>query len=216
MIKLAANNVALVMELAVLLSAGLHDWIDFGVIIGILMLNACVGWYQEKQAADVVASLKGDIAMRSVVIRSGQERTILARELVPGDIVGFRIIGGWHLNFANFILQIIIEEGRTVPADAILICDYNTPEDFNKFKDIRAQEGVDAETKPTEKDDEENDGEDENNKYGYPVLATDQSAITGESLAVDKYMGDMLYYTTGCKRGKVCYYVYHLFLGHDC
>ena len=75
------------MELAVLLAAGLRDWIDFGVIIAILMLNAGVGWYQEKQAADVVASLKGDIAMRSTVIRNGQEENIKARELVPGDIV---------------------------------------------------------------------------------------------------------------------------------
>lgn len=48
------------MELAVRLAAGLRDWIDFGVIIGILFLNAIVGWYQEKQAADAadaVASL---------------------------------------------------------------------------------------------------------------------------------------------------------------
>lgn len=75
------------MELAVLLAAGLRDWIDFGVIIAILLLNAVVGWYQEKQAADVVASLKGDIAMRSWVVRDGQEQEILARELVPGDIV---------------------------------------------------------------------------------------------------------------------------------
>lgn len=37
-----------VMELAVILSAGLQDWIDFGVIIGILLMNALVGWYQEK------------------------------------------------------------------------------------------------------------------------------------------------------------------------
>lgn len=77
------------MELAVLLAAGLRDWIDLGVIIGILMLNAIVGWYQEKQAADVVASLKGDIAMRSTVVRNGQEEEIKARELVPGDIVSF-------------------------------------------------------------------------------------------------------------------------------
>jgi H+-transporting ATPase len=76
-----------VMELAVLLAAGLDDWIDFGVIIGILCLNASVGWYQEKQAADVVASLKGDIAMRATVIRDGQQQEILARELVPGDVV---------------------------------------------------------------------------------------------------------------------------------
>jgi H+-transporting ATPase len=33
-------------------------------------------------------------------------------------------------------------------------------------------------------------------------VACDQSAITGESLAVDKYVADTLYYTTGCKRGK--------------
>jgi H+-transporting ATPase len=75
------------MELAVLLAAGLQDWIDFGVIIGILMLNAIVGWYQEKQAADVVASLKGDIAMKADVIRDGHQQEIKARELVPGDIV---------------------------------------------------------------------------------------------------------------------------------
>ena len=75
------------MELAVLLAAGLRDWVDFGVIIGILLLNAFVGWYQEKQAADVVASLKGDIAMKAVVVRDGHEQEVKARELVPGDIV---------------------------------------------------------------------------------------------------------------------------------
>jgi len=78
------------MEIAVLIAAGLRDWIDFGVIIGILMLNAIVGWYQEKQAADVVASLKGDIAMKATAIRNGAEETILARELVPGDIVSLQ------------------------------------------------------------------------------------------------------------------------------
>lgn len=72
-----------------LLSAGLEDWIDFGVIIGILCLNASVGWYQEKQAADVVASLKADIAMRATVVRDNAEQDIVARELVPGDVVGF-------------------------------------------------------------------------------------------------------------------------------
>lgn len=75
------------MELAVLLAAGLQDWIDFGVIIAILLLNAVVGWYQEKQAADVVASLKGDIAMKAIVVRDGREQEIKAREIVPGDIV---------------------------------------------------------------------------------------------------------------------------------
>lgn len=53
------------------------------------MLNAIVGWYQEKQAADVVASLKGDIALRCTVVRNGAEEEIKARDLVPGDIVSW-------------------------------------------------------------------------------------------------------------------------------
>ena len=84
------------MEIAALLAAGLQDWVDFGVICGILALNAFVGFYQEKQAADVVASLKGDIAMRTTVVRDSEETTILARELVPGDIVS------WSLHLPTF------------------------------------------------------------------------------------------------------------------
>lgn len=68
------------------------SWLDAGIIIGILMLNAIVGWYQEKQAADVVASLKGDIAMKAHVIRNGREEEIRARELVPGDIVSILLM----------------------------------------------------------------------------------------------------------------------------
>ena len=78
------------MEIAVLLAAGLKDWVDFGVIIGILFLNATVGLNQEKQAADVVTSLKGDIALRCLVVREGRETEVLARELVPGDVVSIR------------------------------------------------------------------------------------------------------------------------------
>jgi H+-transporting ATPase len=171
------------MELAVLLAAGLRDWIDFGVIIGILVLNAIVGWYQEKQAADVVASLKGDIAMRCTAIRNGQEQNILARELVPGDIV-------------------IIEEGMTCPGDARLICEYDQPEDFAKYKELREQHALNPEEDPSGSEEGE-EGEGTGIAHqGHPIVATDQSAITGESLAVDKYMGDVVYYTTGCKRGK--------------
>lgn len=92
-----------VMELAVLLAAGLEDWVDFGVIIGILCLNAAVGWYQEKQAADVVASLKGDIALRAQVIRDSAQQECLARELVPGDVVSSLFLLNLHQPLTNLI-----------------------------------------------------------------------------------------------------------------
>ncbi len=44
---------------------------------------------------------------------------------------------------------------------------------------------------------------------GYALLAIDQSAMTGESLAVDKYVADVIYYTTGCKRGKAYAIITH-------
>ncbi|CAN6668081.1 plasma membrane ATPase 1 [Trichomonascus vanleenenianus] len=168
-----------VMEIAVLLAAGLRDWIDFGVIIGILMLNAIVGWYQEKQAADVVASLKADIALKAVVVRDGQEFEIKARDVVPGDIV-------------------VIEEGSVVPGDARLITAYDNPAGYADYLDYMNQDQS-ADAKNSEDDEDEDEKE---KKVGHALVACDQSSITGESLAVDKFMGDMVYYTTGCKRGK--------------
>ncbi|KKK11975.1 putative plasma membrane H(+)ATPase [Aspergillus rambellii] len=177
-----------VMELAVLLAAGLEDWIDFGVIIGILCLNAAVGWYQEKQAADVVASLKGDIAMRAQVIRDGQQQEILARELVPGDVI-------------------IIGEGQVVPGDSKIVCDVKDPNGWEEFKTMLEQGDLSSTSESDIEDDEGKEQEEKKPKKptkrrGYPILACDHSAITGESLAVDRYMGGMIYYTTGCKRGK--------------
>ncbi|KGO63527.1 ATPase, P-type, K/Mg/Cd/Cu/Zn/Na/Ca/Na/H-transporter [Penicillium italicum] len=189
-----------IMELAVLLAAGLEDWVDFGVIIGILCLNASVGWYQEKQAADVVASLKGDIALRAQVIRDSTQQECLARELVPGDVV-------------------IVGEGQVVPADCRVICDVKDEHGWEEFNQLQEQGMLgggsesDDEEDPTKTDKKKDEGDgkakedDEHQakkarRRGYPILACDHSAITGESLAVDRYMGDMIFYTTGCKRGK--------------
>jgi H+-transporting ATPase len=174
------------MELAALLAAGLQDWVDFGVICGILLLNAIVGWYQEKQAADVVASLKGDIAMKAIVVRDNQQQTILARELVPGDIV-------------------VVEEGASVPGDVRLICDYDHPEDFELYMKLKEEDKFHDADPDDEKDedvDEEKFDEENPITQGHALVACDQSSITGESLAVEKYMGEIAYYTTGCKRGK--------------
>ncbi|GAA5992525.1 hypothetical protein JCM10908_000864 [Rhodotorula pacifica] len=174
------------MEIAVLLAAGLRDWIDFGVIIGILFMNAAVGWYQEKQAGDIVAQLKAGIAMKATVIRDGQEQEIEARDMVPGDIM-------------------VLEEGATIPADGRVLCDYSEKDKVDVYERLaklhRAQQGQTGKGGDDDDDEDENEGSFRKVR-GSSIIAVDQSSITGESLAVDKYINETAYYTCGVKRGK--------------
>jgi H+-transporting ATPase len=129
-----------VMMAAAVLAAGLEDWVDFGVICGLLLLNACVGFVQEFQAGSIVEELKKTLALKAVVLRDGTLKEIEAPEVVPGDI-----------------LQ--VEEGTIIPADGRIV----TEDAF---------------------------------------LQVDQSAITGESLAVDKHKGDDCFQSSAVKRGE--------------
>lgn len=129
-----------VMEAAAVLAAGLEDWVDFGVICALLLLNAVVGFVQEFQAGSIVDELKKTLALGANVLRDGRLQEVDASEVVPGDI-----------------LQ--LEEGTILPADGRLI----TEDCF---------------------------------------IQVDQSAITGESLAVDKHNGDNTYASSTVKRGE--------------
>lgn len=40
-----------------------------------------------RNASQVVEKLKGDIALKATVLRGGSEKEVLAKDLVPGDIV---------------------------------------------------------------------------------------------------------------------------------
>lgn len=129
-----------VMEAAAVLAAGLQDWVDFGVICALLLLNASVGFIQEFQAGSIVDELKKTLALKAVVLRDGKLFELEAPQIVPGDI-----------------LQ--IEEGTIIPADGRIVTE-------------------DA------------------------YLQVDQSALTGESLAVDKHKGDQCYASSAVKRGE--------------
>jgi H+-transporting ATPase len=129
-----------VMEAAAVLAAGLQDWVDFGVICALLLLNAAVGFIQEYQAGSIVEELKKTLALKATVLRDGKLQEIESPEVVPGDI-----------------LQ--VEDGTIIPADGRVV----TEDAF---------------------------------------LQVDQSAITGESLAVDKHTGDTMYSSSAVKRGE--------------
>lgn len=74
-------------QAAAVLAAGLKDWVDFGVICALLLLNAAVGFIQEFQAGSIVAELKKTLALKATVLRDGQLQEIEAPEVVPGDIL---------------------------------------------------------------------------------------------------------------------------------
>lgn len=65
----------------------MRDWVDFGVICGLLLLNATVGFFQELQAGSIVDELKKTLALKAVAIRNGKLVDISASEVVPGDIL---------------------------------------------------------------------------------------------------------------------------------
>lgn len=70
-----------------MLAAGLEDWVDFGVICALLLLNAGVGFIQEYQAGSIVDELKKTLALKAVVLRDGRLTEVEAPEVVPGDIL---------------------------------------------------------------------------------------------------------------------------------
>jgi len=144
-----------VMEIAVVLAAGLEDWIDFGVIIGMLMLNAFVGWYQEKAAGDIVEQLKSGIALRATIVRNGQEHETEARDIVPGDIV-------------------IVEDGNTIPADGRVLADYDDKDGSAARAILQGIEDARRRKAMAEKDEEEDEG---GVDRGPPVVSADQSGI---------------------------------------
>jgi H+-transporting ATPase len=89
-------------EAAVVLSAVARHWPDFGIILVLLMANAMVGFFEEREAGNAIAALKANLAIKARVKRDGKWVTPAARELVPGDIIRLRL-------------------GDIVPADARLL-----------------------------------------------------------------------------------------------
>lgn len=79
----------------------MQDYIDFVVILFLLLINGVIGLVEERRAGDAIAALKSTLAQQATVCRGGKWYTIEAADLVPGDLIRLCI-------------------GDLVPADAIL------------------------------------------------------------------------------------------------
>lgn len=127
-------------EAAVVMSAIIRSWVDFAIILVLLLSNAVIGFTREHQAGNAIELLKQKLALRARVLRDNKWQETPARELVPGDIVRIRL-------------------GDIVPADVKLI------------------EGS--------------------------YLLADESALTGESLPVEKHLSDVAYAGSVARQGEM-------------
>jgi len=108
---------------ATAVTALLGEYVDAAVILGVILVNAVVGFIQESRAEAALESLVAMMQTEAAVRRDGRKIRIPSSEVVPGDLV-------------------LLESGDKVPADLRLI--------------------------------------------GLRELRVDESALTGESLPVDK------------------------------
>jgi magnesium-transporting ATPase (P-type) len=107
------NLLIYVLLAAVVVTALLGHWVDCGVIFGVVVVNALIGFIQEGKAEKALDSIRSLLSLRAFVLRAGQRREIPAEELVPGDIV-------------------LLQAGDKVPADLRLL----------QVKDLRVDEAI--------------------------------------------------------------------------
>ena len=131
-----------ILLVAVLVTALLGEWVDSGVIFGVVLVNAIIGFIQESKALKAIEALARTMEGGATVVRAGRPEKIPSADLVPGDLV-------------------LLQSGDKVPADLRL---------------LRGRE-----------------------------LQIDESALTGESVPVQKHVGQLAQGTVLADRHNMCY-----------
>ncbi len=117
------NNLLIyVLLAAAVVTALLGHPIDTGVILGVVILNAVIGFVQEGKAEAALEAIRGMISPKASVLRDGVRATIDAADLVPGDILlleaGDRVTSDVRLVKArNLRIDEAILTGESVPVE---------------------------------------------------------------------------------------------------
>ncbi len=87
---------------AALITFALQEWVDSGVIFGVVLINAIVGFIQESRALKAIEALARSMEGSATVVRAGKKSVIPSSGVVPGDLV-------------------LLQSGDKVPADLRLL-----------------------------------------------------------------------------------------------
>lgn len=100
------DPMVLILLVGVSISIILKEYIDSSIITSVILINACIGVFQEMKAEKAIEALEKLAGYKTKVIREGFMKEIDSKELVLGDIV-------------------ILESGNYIPADIRLIESYD-------------------------------------------------------------------------------------------
>ncbi len=108
-------------------TAALGHWIDTGVLVAAVLVNAIIGFIQEGKAESALDAIRALLSPHATVVRGGRKREIDAADLVPGDVVA-------------------IVSGDRVPADLRLVTarDLRVEEAALTGESMPVDKGVDA------------------------------------------------------------------------
>jgi magnesium-transporting ATPase (P-type) len=98
---------------AALITGLLRHWIDASVILTVALVNALIGFAQERRAEHAMQAIRRMLAPCAAVRRDNRRQTVAGEQLVPGDVV-------------------LLEAGDRVPADLRLL----------RTHDLQVQEAI--------------------------------------------------------------------------
>ena len=118
------NILLYVMMGAAAITAALGHWVDTGVLLAAVGVNAVIGFLQEGKAEAALEAIRSMLSPHATVLREGRRRDIDAADLVPGD-------------------RVLLASGDRVPADLRLV----------EVRELRVEEAaLTGESMPVDKD----------------------------------------------------------------
>ena len=118
------NSIILILLFATGLSFFLDNHLEAAIILGIVLISGCLGFWQEKGAANAVKELLAMVQITVSVLREGLCKELASEVLVPGDIVTLKagdVIPGDCLIVSsdNLFIDEAILTGESYPVEKL-------------------------------------------------------------------------------------------------
>ena len=97
-----ANPLVLILVFAAVVSLALRQYVDASIVLAIIAGSSLLSFLQEYRASAAMQELRGRLALQARLLRDGAERTVPARDIVPGDVV-------------------VLSAGNLIPADGLVL-----------------------------------------------------------------------------------------------